>query len=103
MENYYKQLAAMPEEIRAISEQIWDCTGRPVVDFPLEHAAIALLDLCNNYEEFRTKYAQLFPNQDIDDAELKDRMSKQWAFYTAGLKRGASDMANRLTARFASR
>lgn len=95
MDEYYKLLAAMPDEIRAIAEKVWDYTGRPAVEYPMTSASIELLKLCNTFDEYKTKYAQLFPKTDMGDYKIKDRLVQDWMLYMAGMNRCADALLKR--------
>ena len=92
MDDYYEKLFALPEELRNIVDTYWDVTGRPVTEHAYIRAAKDVLDLCNDFTEYKTKYAKLFFNLNINEYDVKNRMEQEWYVYTGGMNRIVRDL-----------
>ena len=82
--NYYDELAAMPDEILAIALQSWDETGRPRHENSYSLAIVNLLNLCNDWDEYKVRFKQLFAEADLSNPNTMDQVSMQWNCYIAG-------------------
>lgn len=92
MEDCFTYLNNMPAAIRGVAEMCWDYTGRPIYGNSYNIAVGRILAMSNDYDEFVEKYSQLFPQQDVSDWVLKEKLDLIWHVYITGMK----SLANRL-------
>ena len=85
---YYDDLAKMEPKFREIALELWDITGRPQYDNTYNMALGRLMDMSNDWSEFKVNYLKLFTSLNTpDDFMTNSPLHTNWMCYIYGMKR----------------
>ncbi len=92
IEEYYKYIDSLDEDVRKIGLKYWDDTGRATGEHSVIQSVGDLLDGTNTFDEFLDKYKQFYSG-DLDWKgeynDLEKQASEYYHLYITGMKRVA--------------
>lgn len=89
LQKYWKWIHERSPDVQRVVLECWDETGRPKYDHV--QPVVMLLDTCDTWDEFYTKYKELMSGFEQDEYKITEDAAMYWKIYIAGLYQMAKD------------